>query len=64
MKRSVFGLFLLCSDGKPNTDTRLEDNADAKLWKSVTLPDERAARMNERALASPAHCSSVAFTFY
>lgn len=31
MKRSVFGLFLLCSDGKPNTDARLEDNADAKL---------------------------------
>lgn len=29
-KISIFG-FLLCSDGKQNTDASLEDNADAKF---------------------------------
>ena len=38
-KISIFG-FLLCSDGKQNTDASLEDNADAKFLFSWTVDVE------------------------
>lgn len=38
-KINIFG-FLLCSDGKQNTDASLEDNADAKFMFSWTADVE------------------------